>query len=469
MQHETSGGKDSRINIPDINIRLPSEIFYEVLTLALAHITSSIGEINTTTPLALGAVCSWWRGIIWASPLLWTDIKLHISGSRRAETQLSLLRDWISRTHGQLLSVTIRADPSVGQMENPYRDCISDILRLISKISSQWRAIDMDFPMYRAVRASLSFSGLPNLVSASLCASSKSDGLPFLFFMQFSDAPQLRELVLDGAEAVKRAQILDWKQVEYIHINSCNDYQCPLLLRVTHNARHLKFENIFPMHTSFSLPLLIHDAETVEILTDKPDLPISLISRFTFRSLLDLRILLSCEANRLFLPPIIALITRSSCPLESLTLKFGCTIPFEEDLIELLRMTTSLTSLNLILPASNRETIASGLSERFFKSLYPAESAFVQILPNLQTLIYEGPLLVSSETLQETLKNRWSPSDASSRIKTNPNANYISRLNTVSIKSYNSLGVQDDCVLALKALRDEGMQISITMNGETCC
>ena len=57
-----------------------------------------------TSPLYLGAVCQKWRQLAWATPQLWTSIRIHIESHKGRRTQFVL--EWLDRSAS--LPLTIR-------------------------------------------------------------------------------------------------------------------------------------------------------------------------------------------------------------------------------------------------------------------------------------------------------------------------------------------------------------------------
>ncbi|TFK36091.1 hypothetical protein BDQ12DRAFT_258377 [Crucibulum laeve] len=453
---------------------LPVEITAHIFTLLLPRRTITSVPIPTTTPLLLGAVCSVWRNIIWSLPHFWTDIPVCISVSKaRSKVQCRLLEEWISRTDEHLLSFVIRADSGM-TLNMWFHGPAYGMIHLICQQSRRWRTIDLDLPFW--VHSSLSdiLHDLPHLEVLSLCSTAAGGFLDFL--TNFKSSRKLRNLHLCGTGIF--GDLLPYAGLEYFRLSFCRDYECWELLLPEYKVTHLRFENIISSQGDRGDNFVIlSSVQTVEMILDSPEVTNSLLNHFLWPGLKSLTINLSCLIYDFLFQSISLFCLRSHCCLEHLTLSIICISSFEEQLIQMLESLPHLISLHLIVVpqrgagsleywGKNNGQDFCGLSKILFQSLCSTEQEFV--LPNLEILIYEGPLSLNAATLDNLLTDRRSPSYPESQ-STDIEIKRTAQLQTVSIKTNDSIENLDGYLTQFKLLRNQGLDLSLVLDGIERC
>ncbi|KIM44201.1 hypothetical protein M413DRAFT_9385 [Hebeloma cylindrosporum] len=261
-----AGTRNQRILIS----HLPNEVMAEIFQFCLATSppANATPPVATTVPFILGAVCKSWRDLAWCLPQLWDTFHCRLS-MKKAPIQATLLKEWLSRTNGHLLSIVI----SVQDRENWEVDCPNiptECMETLVQYCRRWKKISLTLPQAWHDQLSLVQGNLPNLQSLVLCPPGRC---VFELMEMFSEAPALTELHL--GYYYLRNVVFPWRQLLSVTLASPSIDEALELLRRCPLLRSCHFLNLAPpedyfdvepvMHTALQdLTVMIRDAEEEE-------------------------------------------------------------------------------------------------------------------------------------------------------------------------------------------------------------
>jgi hypothetical protein len=430
-------------------LRLPPEITSEIFTTYLACHGYAWDELDcysklliSETPLLFGRICSAWRKLAWSTPRLWCSLLLDLE---RNEIDPVLVEQWIDRSCGLPLSIWAFLCKSDGHSSQA-----SDvaIMHLIAQQSQRWCNIALELPLFFYESLEHIQGHLPNLQNISIHKQSSWErNEPFRFTM-FSDTPQLRSLSLSGlSDPAFSTDNLTKLRIERQPVNEC--------LKMLQRSPRL-IECAF-----LSIQGANSDAELIHTLADQLEsLELQFSSTYHNRisNLFDALTIpavreFSCQAEGLYFPysNFISLVTRSSCSLQTLTLRF--VEIYCDALLELLEVIPSLERFSLkggrvlgdilrVLTCCDSNIILPNL--RVFEHLY---SRFHHDFP----------------ALLDFLCSRWDDREMTSSNVKMPR---IARLQSVEFRILDSGASPDPGEIAqLQRFVEEGMDIKLTVNG----
>lgn len=133
---------------------LPIELIIDIFAWVCQPTEFRRDVTNHTPPLALGAICSAWRQIAWATPELWRYI--YIRPSRwNYEIQREILKDWLIRSCTQPLAIVFRLVEE-GQTEHllhmPWGSALDKepfaefLLIILLQEAYRWNVLEIDIP-----------------------------------------------------------------------------------------------------------------------------------------------------------------------------------------------------------------------------------------------------------------------------------------------------------------------------------
>ena len=88
---------------------------------------------DLSIPISLGAVCSYWRGIAWSTPSLWSSLVVRVTRKHDPHMVTDIAHSWLSRL-GQL-SLSVR--------NSMY---VSALVEIINQYSTRWSDLDLYIP-----------------------------------------------------------------------------------------------------------------------------------------------------------------------------------------------------------------------------------------------------------------------------------------------------------------------------------
>ncbi|KAJ7908365.1 hypothetical protein B0H13DRAFT_1878718 [Mycena leptocephala] len=283
-----------------------------------------------------------WRRIAVSIPHLWRSIDLELGdliscgedfgdGSPSAHV-CSLLKTWFRRTNGHPLSITLRCDADFDLMP-------PNILSTIAEFSEQWGRLEVVIPREDVAALGCILGPFPQLHSFALeFTEPHGEPPPLDCLVAYQEAPQLRELRglrladLRPASATlislelplhERLSLAEWVGLldrfpALLHLSAAHDYGSNLPLSTQASAKNPPLESL-DIRLGSPLPVL------------------------TLPHLCRLRYPLDSSPSRI--SDFLSFITRSTCPLQSLTLY----IPLwdEDTYLDCLRAVPSLVKLDV--------------------------------------------------------------------------------------------------------------------------
>ena len=218
--------------------KLPPEILAEIF-LHAANGSSVVwpqgNGSDVEMPLLLGRICSYWRTVTHALPLLWSKIRLVIppglenrsAGNFKAACTAvhDLVQMCLSRSGSKLLSFSITAD---GPPE-----LIEPILQAFVKHSSRWRDVSIDLAQlsrYHRILI-LAKNNVPELYRLHLGTSVKDTLAPDILDA-FEISPGLRELSISHLTRPFHILSVPWAQLTHLTLINIYDVIAHLILKL---------------------------------------------------------------------------------------------------------------------------------------------------------------------------------------------------------------------------------------------
>ncbi|PPQ66698.1 hypothetical protein CVT26_009556 [Gymnopilus dilepis] len=374
----------------------------------------SIG-MGAVTPVFLGSICSRWRHVVQGASQLWSNLVVHVN-NRYAEDQAFLLQSWLTRSAARPLSIRVIEDDSGGQDSGEdwgidvTPRCIIDIL---VAHSHQWHIIDFFLPSSWSHALSRVKHNLPVLTKATLRLAENSPSMARI--NAFALAPQLREVRLVGYSTSN--VVLPYAQLHSLHEEYFAIQGCLDALHLCDDLRVCQFEQVYRgSQPVFARPVRHDMLESLELLIDDSRELDALFGAMTLPNLTELVLSLSDEG--FLLDPLIPLIQRSKCRLQTVHL-VGFTPP-EHKLLNFLREVPMLRVLMLINPVAQ---LGSKLTQRLLKLLdlettqqaagdqgalrHEENVQKAGLVPLLERLEYQGAIEFTSHQFAEFLAGRW--------------------------------------------------------------
>ena len=94
---------------------------------------------DLSTPLSLGAICSYWRDIAWSTPSLWSSMVLRVSSKHSSQMVTDIAREWLARSGYLPLSIRISS--------RPKHKALARVANIINEYSTRWSEIDLYMPL----------------------------------------------------------------------------------------------------------------------------------------------------------------------------------------------------------------------------------------------------------------------------------------------------------------------------------
>ena len=165
LKHYDLKRKINRFHSPIVR-QLPPDVTSTIFEFCLPDfedLQSSPSRVDSSVPLILGAICSYWREIAWSTPSLWSSLTVHVSGN---DSHTTIVKQWLARS-GQLpLSISIYSASNRHQVSaladiiNQYSTRWSQLyLRMPQCFHQFFHAIDNHAPILKSIRFDCLYSG----------------------------------------------------------------------------------------------------------------------------------------------------------------------------------------------------------------------------------------------------------------------------------------------------------------------
>ncbi|KAJ7286491.1 hypothetical protein C8J57DRAFT_1287801 [Mycena rebaudengoi] len=247
-------GENGRIGLavrnrftPDFPPELTSQIFLHCLP-----DTEFIAPNPTSAPLLLGRVCRYWRTVSWATPRLWSSLRIDLEKFRQLNDPVRVynlnlnLSCWISNARSAPFSIHL-TDMDVWPVKR--NDTVLSVLKALGALSAQWRNIYVDIyrKEFRTLLSTLAAEhGFPLLrklvVTWQVDMRAHREGHKDA--LRLGDAPNLRELHLHQYPTSSVTSI-PWERVTVFQTTRISMSDCLELFRC--GARFVRYScNVFP-------------------------------------------------------------------------------------------------------------------------------------------------------------------------------------------------------------------------------
>lgn len=309
-------------------------------------------KFNNQTLFALGAVCKWWREIVWTTPQMWTLVNL-VVGPKNLATTTIIAKEWLERTRHLPLNIQIYIPHLPHRPESvwTFEPTMAEFTRfseVLNASSERWADLDLRMPAVLLDK----FTGRPaNLRSIciintspkpyyndyiALARTAEGEAKPAPTYLSIT-AVQFESIdaswsnltrvgvqrisMLDAFDILLQAPRLERYELEDVDCTTYNDENAWFTPIIHQNLRHLRIEDVRTdilnhLCAENLLSFLLLDTLYIEV---QYGFPIS--------------------------NDFVALLERSACPLVDLTF----IAPFNNDLlIPMLKTVSSLRRLILV-------------------------------------------------------------------------------------------------------------------------
>jgi hypothetical protein len=430
--------------------RTPPELLAAIFVLTLprqwqlwsSSILGSESSWYRKAVLLPGRVCRLWRDISLTTPRLWSNISITLKGES-CEAEVNLVDTWLSRT-GQLpLSIEIY----VQKNEVIFKHSIPSAL---IASCARWRYLQLSCSsswlrsgVLDGVRNRL--SSLQVLVGEAMGSLDWCTQTTDLF----EDAPQIRCYRFRYGTLISPSS-LRWAQLTDLSINEGVLWQCYQILSLAQNLITCSLSATVGS-LAFPLPRLCH-----------PHLrSISIEQSSNYGNIQDYLILpalskLQYTTKWSFDPTqstLVAFLSRSACSLKRLVLDVFPIATADDYVVQILRLTPSLSELQLIRQATDQ--LLSRLTHR------PSDSD--QLVPSLHTieLTFANGKKPLPAGLADMIESRWNVGDAGGDSAQDKVTN-IKCVRVFLERSRYETYNWEPC-MRLQRLRDEGLDICFTV------
>ncbi|KAJ7239201.1 hypothetical protein B0H12DRAFT_1326693 [Mycena haematopus] len=370
--------------------RLPPEILAEIFQICVAEDISHYSTLNTRkAPWVLGQIRRSWRTVALSTPRLWChiDIVLEHPTGRVSKYMVRLLRLFLERSGSCPLTFLVASGSGckVDLRSHP-------VLKLLMKASDRWEDACFFLPPLLLSRMTAIKGRLGRLRTLKIYPSPPNHGVIDVFQI----APSLDTVQVENNMTIR----LPSEQIMYYR-STCNDLS--RLSGILKNMQNLVVcyleparDFVYPAPVEIRLPNL----HTLQISTDtdfvsRPGHRAALLDSFIAPALTTLRIRCHDE-DQSIVPNLIAMVDRSSCKLQKVSLEMPAEIPL--DILQFLQYTPTLTNLTLkgthLMPG-----VAQGLTR--------VADSIPGLLPRLQTLVIDADF--SDSEVVDLARSRTTP------------------------------------------------------------
>ena len=279
-------------------------------------------------PLALGAICSYWREIAWSTPRLWSSLVVRVPRKHDSHIATGIAQEWLARS-GQLpLSIRI--------VSTSYNDAISALADIINQYSTRWSHLDFYMPLQYYQHFHANDNHAPILKSIRFYGAECATDLNFQLTCPRLDRASLSYFHVQGTN-------IQWDNLIHLTLHSMSINDSFLILHKTPRLVFCKVSGYCEPYKGPSLGALV--------LTSLKSLQL-LIVNFAEDFL---KYLIAPHLEEFSLPnyynPSTGVITsflqRSACSLLSLSMIFSTFPPYFEGFMDLLQSIPSLNKLSI--------------------------------------------------------------------------------------------------------------------------
>jgi hypothetical protein len=436
---------------------IPPEILSKIFTLCLPSDWTDRRVDARAMPVLLSQVSVYWRHVAVTTPRLWSSMYVWL-GTDVSDRTMNMFETWLSRTHGTLLSIKVQGFPPSVEDEQTVTH---PIMELILSCCHRWQHFTFDLPISLARSLSAVKDKLPCLESLSPLyhLSQFKELITFPFRNAFQNAPRLTDLDLRSYTTFSKLAV-PWTQLTTFRASmELND-----VIEILHHSPNLvNFSFTFQYQKPGTTPPLVHLPYLATLVINTNMNPANLFDCLIAPRLRNLDVsLVYCDDNYDgdtvwwdWLEPLLSLIFRSSCSIQSFTFLTRA-IDFDaDDLIRCLQAMPALQDLTL-----HSDNYGDHLEDILCCLIH--RSAEPCVIPKLMYLDLEVAWYVSFryKSLIDMIQSRWRIVDLGGNgVSDKPMVN-VACLKVVILRVINSK--QDSNLIArLRELKDEGLRIDL--------
>lgn len=392
--------KLNQLDSPIIN--LPPEIISHIFIFCLPDFNDYNPETfvrgDPPVPFLIGAVCRSWRTIAWSTPTLWSCLSLHLS-TQNFTILVDLMDEWLPRSGELPLSIRLSCDPPSENRRDVIAEGYPQIYEMIHTIndcySHRLHALDLRIPVHLFKEFHIHWS---DSILESLNIDPPDGQLDSDHILELGCTPRLRRLHL-SAIYLKSIQI-QWSNITHVHASEFYADECLEILRRAPQLVWCKFPFMISGTASYpepEMPLIVPSLKFLHISREKRVSFAVFLNKLVLPSLDELFYKGSVEATEWEL--LISLLTRSACPLHSLTLQYAHNTS-EFDLIRLVQKVPRLRTLCI----SSKENLPAILTDQLLSIMSTRDQGHENdFLSELELFKYDGLITFSLNTLLSLL------------------------------------------------------------------
>ncbi|KAJ6578189.1 hypothetical protein B0H19DRAFT_1371139 [Mycena capillaripes] len=316
-------------------LTIPPEITAQIFAHCLPD-SISPPEIDSV-PLLLGRICSEWRKIAWASPELWTSLKVD-----RSDIPVAFIETWLSRAQTLPLSLALEISSIGGNMWDS-----TPVIAVFKRHSLTWRDVTLEVPLEQLELFGPDLS-LPLLERLAIWTDAliTFGGAPLT---TFRNASALRRLNL-GTAVDPRLLQLPWSQIASLESRSgaLLPEEFIIILQHTPNITNCaitiyseseldRLPNVAPLMSLTSLRMETNIPAVLDMfeIVSMPALQVLDLSSILF-------------SGRALVPLMHRFLSKPDCQLRQLSIRIDGDKPREEDFIQLLEAQPTLEKFNIV-------------------------------------------------------------------------------------------------------------------------
>jgi hypothetical protein len=406
--------------------------------------------ITRSPPLHLGAVCQKWRQLAWATPELWTSLRISLGEYGNYEALPQLVTEWLERS--ATLPLTIKFVDDSYQMYGDEPEVHSEVINILNGHSARWHDMYFDLPDRHLRRLCGSSQGthvLHQLVFSgdrwSADEPNISDHDLPIFSMKYKPSPthfRLRTFPLASVD-------ISWNfitvaSLDEISVGECVEFlrRSPLLESLSLNRIKHSPSRIFPVSKTRIPCLHLHSLELLKI--DETTVVAEILDSMHLPAL---ERWIHCDCP-LSLDNMISFAEYSSLSLCLKEFRINGNASLYEAVTDLLHRLSSLQVLQLKFQWFFRQP---PINEELLHVLCAPMGEPPPFLPHLQSLEFNSSFPISWESIPQILV---SPSRRSLKIK----VDYI---------CYNdSENIPYEAAKRLLEMVEQGFDLTIFRNGQ---
>ena len=446
--------KVNRFRSPIVR-QLPAEVTSIIFEFCLPDFTDhplspDIKE-DRSIPLSLGAICSYWRGIAWSTPSLWSSLVIRDPSKHNPHISTGIAQEWLARSGGLPLSIHI--------LSTFNNKTVLALIDIINQYSNRWFNLDLYIPdsYYQRFHSSDNQAVIHAPILKSIRfhrpTHASESGLNF----QLASCPRLERASLsyfpmDGSK-------IQWDNLTHLTLHSmffADTFRilrkCPRLVfcEVSDFCSHHREQRIGrPVLSSIrSLKLLI--AHFVQFFNN---LIAPHLEEFNIQD------------PRYYVPiprieAVTSFLSRSACSLRSLSMMFTVAPQYFEGFMNLLQSMPSLTTLSLLsttalLITTPEEYHPRNILQLVSKVLSSQSTSHQQgFLPNLEILEYTGGLYLHSGNYDDLYP--LPPTDNAGR----------GPLHLLKLNLHGTFRIPENMISYISSLAERGVTVNVLSSSE---